>query len=77
MKETGKTHSKRTTNDLNFVDCNALHDSNDILDKQVFKCQKGYSGFASEAANGGVLNKKLFLKLAQYSQENTFVGASF
>ena len=50
-----KAHNKRTTNDLNFLDRNVLHDCNDILDKQVFKCQKGYSRFASEAATGDVL----------------------
>ena len=31
----------------------------------------------SEAATGGVLFKKLFLKISQYSQENTCVGVSF
>ena len=33
---------------------------------------------SAEAANGGVLwKKKLFLKISQYSQENTCVGFSF
>ena len=31
----------------------------------------------SEAANGGILWKKLFLKISQYSQENNCVGDSF
>ena len=30
-----------------------------------------------EAATGGVLQKKLFLKILQYLQENTCVGVSF
>ena len=30
-----------------------------------------------EAAPGGALLKKLFLKISQYSQENIFVGVSF
>ena len=30
-----------------------------------------------EAATGGVLWKRLFLKISQYSQENACVGVSF
>ena len=30
-----------------------------------------------EAATGGVLSKKVFLKILQYSQENTCARASF
>ena len=30
-----------------------------------------------EAATGGVLSKRLFLKISQYSQENADVGVSF
>ena len=52
---------------MNFLDCNVLHDFHDILDKQVFKCQKGYSRFASETATEGALLKKLFLNISQYS----------
>ena len=32
---------------------------------------------AIEVANGGVLSKKVFLKLSEISQEKTCVGASF
>ena len=39
-----------------------MHDFHDILDKQVFKCQKGYSRFASETATEGALLKKAVLK---------------
>ena len=31
----------------------------------------------SEAATGGVLQKKVFLKIVQISQEDTCVGVSF
>ena len=31
----------------------------------------------SEAETGGILQKKVFLKLSKISQENTCVGASF
>ena len=32
---------------------------------------------SSEAATGSVLNKMAFLEISQYSQKNTFAGASF
>ena len=35
------------------------------------------TGLISEAATGGSLLKKLFLKFLQYSQENTCAGVSF
>ena len=31
----------------------------------------------TEAGTGGILEKKLFLKIFQYSQENTSVGVTF
>ena len=35
------------------------------------------NGLNAEAAAGGVLQKKLFLKILQYSQKNTFIEVSF
>ena len=35
------------------------------------------SNVKSEAATRGVLQKKVFLKILQYSQENTRLGAYF
>ena len=42
-----------------------------------FKSRHQQSSTASEAAIGGVLWKKLFLKISQHSQENICVGDSF
>ena len=41
--------------------------------KSIFSAEDNYL----EAATGGVLKKKLFLKILQYSQENSCVGVSF
>ena len=41
------------------------------------KTSMNLSCTSREAATGGVLWKKLFLKISQYSQENTCVGVSF
>ena len=38
---------------------------------------KIYDGAFSEATIGGVLWKKVFLKILQFSRENTSVGVSF
>ena len=32
---------------------------------------------AGEATTGGILQKNVFLKCLQYSQENTYLGVSF
>ena len=41
------------------------------------ECWKLKASLISEAATGGVLYEKVFLKILQISQENTSVGVSF
>ena len=67
-----KTLNDKWENKASFIPLYMLEWSDwlkNILSFLTVKCP--------EAATGGVLLKKLFLEISQYSQENTCVGVSF